>query len=167
MQQPFGRLCCVCLITSRCPLCPWCTLCCEHGFGLLQEATGQITGQISGESSSCRKDSNKSVLAYNYVALQVTEWQSSKAVGGSAMSTRKVLFKGSAVLLAGSLNVNDFLQACREQPVVFEVSRLLLPCGNHAFVFVHVCNSCMLLSGSVCVAWFHTYSTHPLYARSC
>ncbi|KAL0037130.1 hypothetical protein WJX79_001758 [Trebouxia sp. C0005] len=52
---------------------------------------------------------------------QVTEWQSSKAAGGMAMSTRKLLFQGSAVLLAGSLNVDDFLQACREQPVVFEV----------------------------------------------
>lgn len=47
-----------------------------------------------------------------------------------AMSTRKLLFQGSAVLLAGSLNVDDFLQACREQPVVFEVSRLLLLCTN-------------------------------------
>ncbi len=81
-----------------------------------------------------------------------------------AMSTRKMLFQGSAVLLAGSLNVGDFLQACREQPVVFEVSWLLLPCRNYAALFVHVCKLCMLLNGSVSVTWSHTYSAQELCA---
>ena len=128
--------------------------CLTHRHNLLHICTCQI----SGESGSCSKIRNKSVLERSYATLQVTEWQSSKAAGGIAMSTRKVLFRGSTVLLAGSLNVDDFLQACREQPVVFEVSRLLLPCRNHAALCVHVCSSCMLLNGSVSVAWSYTYS---------
>ena len=50
--------------------------------------------------------------------MQVTAWQESS----NAMIVRKLLFAGSSVLLAGALNVDDFLLACKEQPVLFEVS---------------------------------------------
>lgn len=104
-------------------------------------AVGQtVLPCLISKIGSCSKTWSKSVLERSYATLQVTEWQSSKAAGGIAMSTRKLLFKGSTVLLAGSLNVDDFLQACREQPVVFEVSWLLLPCRKYAALFVHVCN---------------------------
>lgn len=115
------------------------------------------TRQVSGKSGSCSKIQKKGVLEGTHATLQVTEWQSSTAAGGIAMSTRKLLFKGSAVLLAGSLNVGDFLQACKEQPVVFEVSQLPPPCRNHAALFVHVCSQGML-HGSVSVAWSFTCS---------
>lgn len=38
------------------------------------------------------------------------------------MATRKLLFTGSTVLLAGDTNVDELLQAFAEQPIIFEVS---------------------------------------------
>ena len=37
------------------------------------------------------------------------------------MATRKLLFTGSTVMLAGDMNVDELLLAFAEQPVVFEV----------------------------------------------
>ena len=53
--------------------------------------------------------------------MQVTEWQEGTTTDGAATVTRKMLLTGSTVLLAGDLDVDDFLLACAEQPVVFEV----------------------------------------------
>lgn len=38
------------------------------------------------------------------------------------MATRKLLFTGSTVALAGDMNVDELLQAFAEQPIIFEVS---------------------------------------------
>lgn len=51
----------------------------------------------------------------------MTEWQEGTTTDGAATVTRKMLLTGSTVLLAGDLDVDDFLLACAEQPVVFEV----------------------------------------------
>jgi len=86
------------------------------------------------------------VLAYKYPAYAGDRVAVKQGSRRHCKSTRKLLFKGSAVLLAGSLNVDDFLQACREQPVVFEVSRLLLPCRNmQPNLVIHAIHGCCLM----------------------
>ena len=41
------------------------------------------------------------------------------------MATRKLLFTGSTVMLAGSMNADELLLAFAEQPVMFEVGCVL------------------------------------------
>jgi len=111
--------------------------------------------------------SRQSVLERSYAILQVTEWQSSKAAGGIAMSTRKLLFKGSTVLPAGSLKMDDFLQACREQPVVFEVSRLLVLCKNKQPILLIHAIYMSAVDASVSVAWSHTQCSVTVCVKLC
>ena len=96
----------------------------------------------------------------------MTEWQSSKAAGNIALSTRKLLFKGSTVLLAGSLNVDDFLQACREQPVVFEVSRLLVRCKNKQLVLLIHAIYMSVVDATVSGAWSHAQCSVTVCVKS-
>lgn len=63
-------------------------------------------------------------IAY-FVSKQVTDWQQGSTTDGGAVTIRKLLLTGSAVVLAGDLAVDDFLLACAEQPVIFEVSSAL------------------------------------------
>lgn len=49
------------------------------------------------------------------------------------MATRKLLFTGSTVLLAGDMNVDELLLAFAEQPVVFEV-------GSSTKNIVNICH---------------------------
>ena len=60
--------------------------------------------------------------------LQVTGWQLSDVAGGNAMATRKLVFTGSTVLLAGETNVDELLLAFAEQPIIFEVVPLCRLC---------------------------------------
>ena len=71
------------------------------------------------------------------------------------MATRKLLFTGSSVMLAGDMNVHELLSAFAEQPVVFEVGgfsnskhRLHFTSQKHAScVFVNtVCQHCRTMS---------------------
>ena len=70
------------------------------------------------------------------------------------MSMRKLLITGSTVLLAGSMNVDDFLLACTEQPVTFEVSKQtgfaqnsqyqsLMHLYLYAMLWLRLCLRCM------------------------
>ena len=47
------------------------------------------------------------------------------------MATRKLLFTGSTVLLAGDTNVDELLLAFAEQPVIFEVGIPLADYADH------------------------------------
>ena len=51
--------------------------------------------------------------------LQVTGWQQSNTTDGGALVTRKLVLSGSTVLLAGDMDVDDFLILCAAQIFIF------------------------------------------------
>lgn len=60
------------------------------------------------------------------------------------MATRKLLFTGSSVMLAGDMNVDELLLAFAEQPVVCEVGATTTPnivCISHHRSMHAVCST--------------------------
>lgn len=64
------------------------------------------------------------MMVFRAPMLQVTGWQPSGSAEGHLMATRKLLFTGSTVVLAGDTNVDELLLAFAEQPVIFEVGTI-------------------------------------------
>ena len=56
------------------------------------------------------------------------------------MATRKLIFTGSTVLLAGDMMIDELLLAFAEQPVVFEVSS---PTKDVAICITQACMMCV------------------------